>query len=91
MNDAAAFPVVYTAALYGTGARVLEAALFGATIWLLADGLAAGLKLGSVVFDARAFATAAFAANILALDPAAPRLILLNGSALSSTCSAGNQ
>ena len=87
MNDAAAFPVVCMAALYGIGAFAVVG--LDAVETVVADGFNAGLKLGSVIPDlaALALATAALAANILALEPAAFRLMLFKGSARSASCS----
>jgi len=89
VNDAAAFPVVCMAALYGTGALVVLDAIEPVGV---DDRFTAGLKLRSVVpvLAALALATAAFAANILALDPVAFRLMLFRGSALSASSSNKN-
>lgn len=89
VNEAAAFPVVCLAALYGTAERFeLEedepAPDFDNTV---EERGAAGLWFGSDDFAARALATAAFAARILAEEPVAERLMLFRGFARSASCS----
>jgi len=77
------------AALYGTGTF---AVLDTAEPVDVGNRFTAGLRLGSivVVLAALALATAAFAANILALEPVAFRLMLFRGSVLSASSSNKN-
>lgn len=84
VKEAAAFPVVWRAALYGIGREALG--LGGAPDLVRAvERGAAGLWLGSDDFAARALATAALAARIFAEEPVAERLMLFSGSARSAS------
>ena len=88
VREAAALPVVYLAALYGTAGfeeddEVLEAEAVGEDFATVDEELAPWLP----TLAALALATASFAARILAAEPVFVRLMLLRGSARSVSCS----
>lgn len=90
VRDAAALPVVWRAALYGTFRELFPDGVAAGLVKDVEDAFdpgREGLWLGSEDFAARALATAAFAARIFADEPIVERFILLKGSARSASCS----